>query len=175
MHRVSKFSVPVGFQLISFGLALDVASVLPTPSSATPSAPSSSAGTSSRSQALTSVASCAKLKRKEPTGERSGSAPKKTKLESESESESESRRLTLAPEIQAGFYGLELMRARWNRTHAIVILLIGRCIKSISIATVLNYHDAFQAVNCPSTGLTRKDASEPTSSTSSTSSLSSSP
>ncbi|EAU82508.2 hypothetical protein CC1G_12245 [Coprinopsis cinerea okayama7 len=97
----------------------DRASVPATKPTARPTAPPpSSSRESSRSQ--TSVKSSGGVKRSR-TEEQSGSAPKKPKVERETEP----LPLHLKAETQAGFYGLELMRARWNRTYAIVILLEG--------------------------------------------------
>ncbi|KAG2012838.1 other/FunK1 protein kinase [Coprinopsis cinerea AmutBmut pab1-1] len=93
----------------------DRASVPATKPTARQSAPPSSPSReSARSQ--TSIKSSGGVKRPW-TEEQSGIAPKKPKTEREPEP------LPLRPETQAGFYGLELMRARWNRTHAIVILI----------------------------------------------------
>lgn len=38
------------------------------------------------------------------------------------------KKKNLAPEAQCAFYGIELLRSRWDRTHAIVILLKGTLI-----------------------------------------------
>ncbi|KAF6747884.1 hypothetical protein DFP72DRAFT_1049961 [Ephemerocybe angulata] len=36
----------------------------------------------------------------------------------------------LSPDVQCAFYALELMRARWDKTHSIVMLLSGKCFLS---------------------------------------------
>ncbi|EAU82571.2 other/FunK1 protein kinase [Coprinopsis cinerea okayama7 len=98
-------------------------------SSTRPSAPPpSSTGTSSPSQTSVNLSSGI-LKRpraaEDSQSDNAHTAHKRPKTEPESDPEPNPLHLRLSPETQVGVYALELMRTRWNRTHAIVILLEG--------------------------------------------------
>ena len=71
----------------------------------------------------------------------------------------------LSAPLQCGLYGIELMRSRWDRTHAVVILLEGEL--SVIIKSLMKRSSAlWQTKDFPSVGMIRKDASEPQKSTS---------
>ncbi|KAG2014989.1 other/FunK1 protein kinase [Coprinopsis cinerea AmutBmut pab1-1] len=100
-----------------FAIECALDTVDPTPHAA-PSVPSPSAGQASG-------ISCDSRKRKGHSDEHSDSDLESWKrVRTDYNSDSDSPHPTASPHAQSGLYALEMMRARWDRTHAIVVLLI---------------------------------------------------